>query len=107
MAGVAVIAQSGAVANAIRDSLIASGLAVTFLVSTGNEAVVSAEDFLTPILDDPATGVVTLFVEQVRQPQKLLRLAARARERGKRLVLMQPGRTEAARAHLEQRIRYS
>jgi acyl-CoA synthetase (NDP forming) len=97
-AGVAVIAQSGAVANAIRDSLVASGLRVTFLVSTGNEAAVSAEDFLTPILDDPATGVVTLFVEQVRQPRKLLRLAARARERGKRLVLMQPGRTEAARA---------
>ena len=46
----------------------------------------------------PATGVVTLFVEQVRQPQKLLRLAARARELSKRIVLMQPGRTERAQA---------
>jgi acyl-CoA synthetase (NDP forming) len=96
-ASVAVIAQSGAVANAIRDSLVASGLRVTFLVSTGNEAVLSAEDFLAPILDDAATGVVTLFVEQIRQPRMLLCLATRARERGKRLVLMQPGRTEAAR----------
>jgi acyl-CoA synthetase (NDP forming) len=96
-AGVAVIAQSGAIANAIRDSLVASGLRVTFLVSTGNEAVLGAEDFLGPILEDDATGVAALFVEQVRRPHELLRLAARARGQGKRLVLMQPGRTQAAR----------
>jgi acetate---CoA ligase (ADP-forming) len=99
--GVAVIAQSGAIANAIRDSLVASGLRVTFLVSTGNEAGLGAEDFLGPILEDEATGVVALFLEQVRQPRKLLRLAARAREWGKRLVLMQPGRTPAARGAAE------
>ena len=96
-AGVAVIAQSGAIANAIRDSLLASGLRVTFLVSTGNEAVLGAEDFLEPILEDAATGVAALFVEQVRQPQQLIRLAARARALDKRIVLMQPGRTQAAR----------
>lgn len=95
--GIAVIAQSGAIANAIRDSLVASGLRVTFLVSTGNEAVLGAEDFLAPILEDAATGVAALFVEQVRQPQKLLHLAARARGLNKRIVLMQPGRTQAAR----------
>jgi acetate---CoA ligase (ADP-forming) len=96
-AGVAVIAQSGAIANAIRDSLLACGLKVTFLVSTGNEAALGAEDFLEPILENEATGVIALFVEQVRQPRELLRLAARARDLGKRLVLMQPGRTQAAR----------
>ena len=96
--GVAVIAQSGAIANSIRDLLIACGLKVTFLVSTGNEAMLGIEDFLEQVLEDPATGVVTLFVEQIRQPQKLLRLAARARELSKRIVLMQPGRTERAQA---------
>jgi acetate---CoA ligase (ADP-forming) len=97
-AGVAVIAQSGAIASSIRDSLVASGLWVTFLISTGNEAVLGVEDFLGEVLEDGATGVVALFVEQVRNPQGLLRLAGRARELGKRLVLMQPGRTAAARA---------
>jgi acyl-CoA synthetase (NDP forming) len=97
-AGVAVIAQSGAIASAIRDSLVASGLKVTFLVSTGNEAVLGVEDFLEQVLEDKATGVAALFVEQIRKPQKLLRLAARARELDKRIVLMQPGRTDAAQA---------
>jgi acyl-CoA synthetase (NDP forming) len=97
-AGVAVIAQSGAIASAIRDSLLASGLKVTFLISTGNEAVLGVEDFLERVLEDPATGVAALFVEQIRKPRKLLRLAARAHELGKRIVLMQPGRTQAAQA---------
>jgi acetate---CoA ligase (ADP-forming) len=97
-AGVAVIAQSGAIANAIRDSLAACGLRITFLASTGNEAGLGAEDFLEPVLEDQTTGVVALFLEQVRQPRRLLRLAAGAREQGKRLVLMQPGRTQAARS---------
>ncbi len=97
-AGVAVIAQSGAIASAIRDSLVTSGLKVTFLISTGNEAVLGAEDFLEQVLQDRATGVVTLFVEQVRRPQKLLRLAQRARELGKPIVLLHTGRTEAAQA---------
>jgi acetate---CoA ligase (ADP-forming) len=101
--GVAVIAQSGAIANAIRDSLIACGLGVTFLISTGNEAVLGVEDFLAEVLEEPTTGVAVLFVEQIRNPPKLLRLAHRARELNKRIVLMQPGRTEraqvAARSH--------
>jgi acyl-CoA synthetase (NDP forming) len=97
-AGVAVIAQSGVIAGTTRDSLVASGLKVTFLISTGNEAVVGAEDFLEQVIEDPATGVATLFLEQIRNPQKLLRLAARARELNKRIALLQPGRTEAAQA---------
>ena len=98
MTGVAVIAQSGAIANAIRDSLIACGLKVTFLISTGNEAMLGVEDFLAEVLEEPTTGVAALFVEQIRNPRKLLRLAARARELEKRIVLMQPGRTERAQA---------
>jgi acetate---CoA ligase (ADP-forming) len=96
--GVAVIAQSGAIANSIRDSLLACGLKVTFLISTGNEAALGVEDFLAEVLEEPATGVITLFVEQIRNPQKLLGLAARARKLKKRIVLMQPGRTERAQA---------
>src|SRR5262249_34910658 len=93
-ARVALLPPSRAIANAIRDSLLASGLRATFLVSTGNEAVLSVEDFLGPILEDEATGVAVLFMEQVRQPQKLLQLAGRARALNKRIVLMQPGRTQ-------------
>ncbi len=99
--GVALIAQSGGLVNSIRDSLVGSGVAVTYNVSSGNESVVTAEDFLDYAVDDPATGTIILFVEQVRRPQKLLRLAAKARARKKSIVLMQPGRTTKARAAVQ------
>jgi acyl-CoA synthetase (NDP forming) len=95
--GVALIAQSGGLVGAIRDSLVGSGVSVTYSISTGNESVVTAEDFLDPILDDAATGTILIFAEQIRRPQKMLRLAAIARERGKPIVLMQTGRTAEAR----------
>jgi acyl-CoA synthetase (NDP forming) len=95
--GVALIAQSGGLVGAIRDSLVGSGVAVTYAISTGNEAVLTAEDFLEQIVEDEATGTILIFAEQVRKPQKLLRLAAKARARNKPIVLMQPGRTAEAR----------
>ena len=95
--GVALIAQSGGLVGAIRDSLVGSGVAVTYAISTGNESVVTAEDFLEQIVDDEATGTILIFAEQVRRPHKLLRLAAKARARNKPIVLMQPGRTAEAR----------
>ena len=101
--GIALIAQSGGLVNAIRDSIVGSGVRVTHNVSTGNEAVVTAEDFLDAIIDDASVKTVILFLEQVRNPRKLLRLAAKARAAGKSIVLMQPGRTakaqKAAQSH--------
>ena len=101
--GVALIAQSGGLVNAIRDSIVGSGVRVTHNVSTGNEAVVTAEDFLDAIIDDAAVKTVILFLEQVRNPKKLLRLAAKARAAEKSIVLMQPGQTaraqKAAQSH--------
>ena len=78
--GVALIAQSGGLVNAIRDSIVGSGVRVTHNVSTGNEAVVTAEDFLDAIIDDAAVKTVILFVEQVRNPQE----APAARRQGAR-----------------------
>jgi acyl-CoA synthetase (NDP forming) len=95
-AGIGIVAQSGAIGSCIRDSLVANGIGVTYFISTGNEAVLTAEDFLEEVLDDGATGAVLLFLEQIRQPQKLLALARKARAAGKPIVLMQPGRTEKA-----------
>jgi acetate---CoA ligase (ADP-forming) len=101
--GIALIAQSGGLVNAIRDSIVGSGVRVTHNVSTGNEAVVTAEDFLDAIIDDAAVKTVILFLEQVRNPKRLLRIAAKARAAEKSIVLMQPGQTakaqQAAQSH--------
>ncbi|MBV8839058.1 MAG: CoA-binding protein, partial [Alphaproteobacteria bacterium] len=95
---VGMVAQSGAVAAIMRMAFLAKGLGVTFYISTGNEVDLTAEDFLESLIEDDATDVAALFVEQIRHPQKFLSLADRARGAGKPIVVMHPGRSQHARA---------
>jgi acyl-CoA synthetase (NDP forming) len=94
--GVAIVSQSGAMATVLGVSLAARELGVTFSVSTGNEAASGVEDFVEYVLDDDRTDVVTLIVEQFRDPRRFLGLVRRARKEGKRLVLLHPGSSAAA-----------
>jgi acetate---CoA ligase (ADP-forming) len=95
--GVGMIAQSGAMSGNISSALAARGLPLTYVISSGNEAVTGLEDFLEFLLDDERTGSIALFIEQIRNPQRFLALAARARALGKPIVMMHPGRTARGR----------
>lgn len=95
--GIGVVAQSGAMAATIRDALRARGEVVSHSISTGNEAVLGAEDFLAYLLADDATNAIALYLEQIRRPREFLALAARAREIDKPLVLLSSGRSARAR----------
>ncbi len=93
----AAIAQSGAMAASMRLSSLGRGLAVSYSVATGNEAVTGVEDFLAAVVEDPSTHAVAIYAEQLRKPRLFLRLAARARALGKPVVLLHPGRSRKAR----------
>ena len=67
------------------------------VVSTGNEAVLVATDFLEYLVDDPATSVIAMFLESVRQPERFVAALDRAADRGKPVVALKVGRTERAR----------
>ena len=99
--GVAILSQSGAMAVVMRAALDARDLSVTFAISTGNEALNGVEDFLAELIDDAATGVITLVVEQFRAPGRVLALLRDARARGRPVVLLHPGRSAAARTAAE------
>ncbi|MGI4876928.1 MAG: acetate--CoA ligase family protein [Janthinobacterium lividum] len=96
--GVGIVSQSGALAVVVGTTLIGKGLNLSLSVSTGNEAASGVEDYVEYLLDDPATAVIGMIVEQFRQPARFLALAARARQAGKPIVLLHPGRSSAARA---------
>ena len=78
--------------------MLAKDVGISCVVSTGNEAGLITEDFLGYLIDDEATRVIVLFMEQVRDPQLFLALAAKARAQKKPIVLMHPGRSVRAQA---------
>ncbi len=92
-----VISQSGAMASVVRAALDSRGLKTALTVSTGNEAVNGIEDFIAHAIDDPAISVLAIVAEQIRRPREFLSLAERARAAGKPIVMLHPGRSEAAR----------
>lgn len=95
--GVAIVSQSGAMAAVLQVTLASKDLGVTLSVSTGNEAATGVQDYVDYLIDDPRTRVISMIVEQFRDPARFLDLANKAREKGKTIILLHPGKSEAAR----------
>jgi acetate---CoA ligase (ADP-forming) len=96
--GIGIVAQSGGLSSILRAALIARAVPVAYAISTGNEAVLGLADYLDFVLGEAMTRTVTVFAEQIREPARFLAAAARAREAGKAIVMLHPGRSAAARA---------
>ena len=89
---VAAISQSGSVASLLQ--AIAGRHGLSFLASTGNEAVTSVEDLIAYAIEDPATRLIVAFVEEFRNPPALFDLAERAHAAGKPVILLKAGLTQ-------------
>ncbi|MDE2403210.1 MAG: acetate--CoA ligase family protein [Sphingomonadales bacterium] len=94
---IGVVSQSGAMAAVLCTTLLARDLAVSYSVSTGNEAATGVEDYVDWLVDEPETRVIAMIVEQFRKPAAFLAAAKRARAVGKTIVLLHPGTSSAAR----------
>lgn len=94
---VAIVAQSGAMAANIRMAIQAREIPVSFVVTTGNEAQLYADDFIDFLVDHEGTSAIGIYVEQIRDPQKFLIAARRASRAGKPIVLLHPGSSERGR----------
>src|SRR3954447_17112269 len=70
--GIGIVSQSGAMATVLRAALHPRDIAITYSISTGNEALNGSEDFLDYLIDDESTHVLLMIVEQFRHPQHFL-----------------------------------
>ncbi len=96
--GIAVVSQSGGVGFSFFHRGRPKSLAFSFVVSTGNEAHLHAMDIAGYLLEDEGTSVIIAFLEGVRSPSMLLRIARRAAACKKPLIIAKVGRSEAAAA---------
>ncbi|MDH3444976.1 MAG: acetate--CoA ligase family protein [Deltaproteobacteria bacterium] len=73
------------------------GIGFTYAVSSGNEVSLDMVDYLSFLVDDPDTKVITLMVEGVRRPQEFMSVAERALNNNKALLAVKLGRSEMGR----------
>jgi len=74
---VAISAQSGVLGLALLEHARRLGLGVSAFVSLGAKADVSSNDLLERWEDDPATGVILLYLESFGNPRRFARIARR------------------------------
>ena len=92
---VGVVLQSGALASAVLTFAQGHGIGLSLLVAMGNESMISVTDVVDYLLADEATRSIALFLESIRHPEELRRVAEKARELGKAIVGLKVGRSEA------------
>jgi acetyltransferase len=95
--GVSVVSQSGGLINATMELGINRGLGFNYLISAGNEAVVTSADYISWLADDPNTSVIVNILEGVRDGRAYRNALARAVAK-KPVVVLKLGRTDAGRA---------
>lgn len=91
---IGLVSQSGGILGSILSRGLAQGMGFSALVSTGNEVDLELSDFIDYLADDPATEVIALYLETVRDPDAFRGACARARAAGKPVVAFKVGRSE-------------
>ncbi len=92
---VGIISQSGGLCLSLLTDVSRFGF--SHIVSSGNEAVIDASEFLEYLIDDPHTAAIGCFIETVRAPERFASALDRAAATDKPVVVLKVGRTERAR----------
>ena len=99
---VAILSQSGNLGTSIADRFIRREVGISRLVSSGNEADLSIEDYLEYLKTDEKTHVICLYVEGVRQGRRFIETIRRISAE-KPVILLKGGKgaigAQAAMSH--------
>jgi len=89
---VGLISQSGSVCIGLVSDVRRFGF--SHVISSGNEAMIGAAEYMEALIDDAATKVIALFTETIKEPERFVAALDRAADRGKPVVVLKVGRTE-------------
>ncbi len=92
---IGLLTQSGALLLHLHRLAQHRAIGISHLVSSGNEAMLDAGDFIDHLLDDPGTAVIGALLESIRDPRRFLAVADRALRLGKPLVVLKVGGSPA------------
>ncbi|MDN3988194.1 acetate--CoA ligase family protein [Zwartia vadi] len=95
---VAIISQSGAYGAHLMAVSTANDIGLSAVILTGNEADLTVGDMLQMVVEDPATKVIMLYSEGIRESAGLLAGLDAARRARKPVLMMKVGRSAVGSA---------
>ena len=90
----AIVSQSGSMMGGLMSRGLGRGTGFSKLVSVGNESDLSVGEITDMLADDADTRVILLFMETIRDAERLAHAARRAYAAGKPVVVFKLGRSE-------------
>jgi acyl-CoA synthetase (NDP forming) len=90
----AIVSQSGSMMGSLMSRGLGRGTGFSKLVSVGNESDLAVGEITDLLVDDVDTRVILLFMETIRDAERLARAARRAFDVGKPVVVFKLGRSE-------------
>lgn len=96
--GVAIISQSGAYGAHLMAVSTANDIGLSAVILTGNEADLTVGDMLQMVVEDPATKVIMLYSEGIKESAGLLAGLDAARRARKPVLMMKVGRSAVGSA---------
>src|SRR5271170_8109673 len=94
---IAVSCQSGALTFSFLSRGASRQLKFTTQVSSGNQTVLEAHDYIEAALDTGAADIFMVYLEGIRQPARFRAVADRAAQAGRPLIVAKVGRSDAGR----------
>jgi acyl-CoA synthetase (NDP forming) len=99
---ISVVSQSGGILGSLLSRASARGVGLSKLIATSNEVDIDLADCVDYLADDPATQVIVLYIETVRNVERFKASCSKARAAnggaGKPIVAFKIGRSEAGAA---------
>ncbi len=92
---IALVSQSGGILGSLLSRAAERGIGFSKLISTSNEVDLELADFVDHLADDPATKVIALYIETVRNVPKFRAAMLKAAAAGKPVIAYKIGRSEA------------
>lgn len=97
---VACVFQSSGMLNLFLGLVGKRGVGIHLAISGGNEAVLTASDYLAYAADCTEVDVLVMFMEATTEPAKITSALDRALATGKSVIVLRAGRTERAKRNV-------
>lgn len=88
------VTQSGAFGGSVLNMALEEGIGFSYWISTGNEAMLEAVDFLEYLVMDQNTKVIAGYIEGIKQGSRFYELTEKTLKNNKPLVLLKAGTSE-------------
>ena len=93
---VSIVSQSGGISVTAHARAQELGLGFRLTISCGNEATLGIPEFIEALVEDDGTRVICVYTEGLSAPEAFAAALERARDRGKPVVVLKGGATEAS-----------